>query len=142
MYKFIELSTAPTTPEPTPPPRQFDLVIMVDSSTVSMDTFNSMLEYARQITSRLSIDDEKFRVGVMSFGTEQEMTYHMNTYNTRDRAVNGINQVQYLQGETNTAAAFDYVRENMFTSNNGDRPWARNYILLLTGSEARYSTIL
>lgn len=29
--------------------------------------------------------------------------------------------------------AFDYVKNNMFTSNNGDRPQARNFVVLLTG---------
>lgn len=33
----------------------------------------------------------------------------------------------------NLASAFDHVRRNMFTGRNGDRPRARNYVVLLTG---------
>lgn len=31
------------------------------------------------------------------------------------------------------AGAFDFVRENMFIGSNGDRPRARNFVVLLTG---------
>jgi hypothetical protein len=34
-----------------------------------------------------------------------------------------------------TARAFDFVRDTMFSSRNGDRPFARNYIVMLTGNE-------
>ena len=39
----------------------------------------------------------------------------------------------YKKGTTNTADALEYARTRMFTSARGDRPEARNIVLLLTG---------
>ena len=44
------------------------------------------------------------------------------------------------RGRVNVAQAFDYVRDTMFTGRNGDRPMARNYIVLLTGNERSLNT--
>ena len=39
------------------------------------------------------------------------------------------------------ANAFEYVRNDMFTAENGDRPRARNYIVMLTGNERSMDTV-
>ena len=44
------------------------------------------------------------------------------------------------RGRVDTAQAFDYVRETIFSRRNGDRPRARNYVVLLTGNERSVST--
>ena len=44
------------------------------------------------------------------------------------------------RGRVDTARAFDYVRDTMFTQRNGDRPRARNYIVMMTGNERSMNT--
>lgn len=44
-------------------------------------------------------------------------------------------QVGYRPGSKNTAAALKFARKQMFTAANGDRDFAKNYIILLTGDD-------
>ena len=123
-------------PEPTPAPRDFDLVIMLDSS-VSPDIFQWMKNFVSRLSSRLSIDDEKFRVGVMVYSTGSNVEFNLDEYNTNEGVLAGVGDVTYLPGPRTTTKAINFVRQRMFTTANGDRPWARNYILLLTGERQR-----
>lgn len=58
------------------------------------------------------------------------------SYGFKDEILSAVNALrnQPNDGRPDIAGAFDYVRENMFTSNNGDRARARNFVVLLTGS--------
>ena len=40
--------------------------------------------------------------------------------------------IEYLRGKTNTAAALDYVVDTMFDSRNGDRSSVANLLVMLT----------
>lgn len=42
-------------------------------------------------------------------------------------------QIGYRPGSKNTAAALKYVRKRMFTPRTGDRSFAKNYVIMLTG---------
>lgn len=44
--------------------------------------------------------------------------------------------MRYNSGKTFTADALRYVRETMFTARNGDRPTARNVVLLVTDGDS------
>ncbi|XP_021375359.1 uncharacterized protein LOC110464458 isoform X7 [Mizuhopecten yessoensis] len=127
-------SLCPVTEAPTPPPRAFDLIIVLDSS-VTPETFEWIRNYAKMVAGRLSIDNEKFRVGLLRYSTDQAVQYQLDDYLTRDGVVAAIDDVQYKAGETNTVGALDYVRRRMFTPENGDRDFARNFILLITGND-------
>ena len=53
-------------------------------------------------------------------------------YNRRVDITQAISAVRYHGSKTNTAAALRHVRETMFTARNGDRPNAKNVMLLVT----------
>ncbi|XP_021375367.1 uncharacterized protein LOC110464458 isoform X14 [Mizuhopecten yessoensis] len=132
--RVTDVPTTTTTPAPTPPPRAFDLVIVLDSS-VTPETFEWIRNYAKMVAGRLSIDNEKFRVGLLRYSTDQAVQYQLDDHLTRDGVVAAMDDVQYQTGETNTAEALEYVRTRMFRPNNGDRDFARNFILLITGND-------
>ena len=46
-----------------------------------------------------------------------------------------IYQIGYRPGSKNTAAALKYVRKRMFAERYGDRDFAKNYVIMLTGDE-------
>ena len=97
-----------------------------------------MSKFVNRLTRVLSIDDERFRVGLMQFSTDSSTEFNLNDYLTNDGALTAARGVrQGVRGVRNTAEAIDYVRTDMFTAENGDRDWARNYIILLTGEQQR-----
>lgn len=66
----------------------------------------------------------------------------MNCVDGRMEIQNHIQNMQYIRGTTNTAAAIQYARNNMFTSANGDRGNVANVAVVMTdgGSNDKSAT--
>lgn len=60
----------------------------------------------------------------------------VSRYNFRDEIMRRFNTLTNRPSRyaPNVGDAFNHVRTNMFTVKNGDRPRARNYIIILTGN--------
>lgn len=94
-----------------------------------------MTKYVKMIVDELSIDNEKFRMGLLRFSTYPDIQFQLGNYVTQESVKKAVNRVQYRPGETNTAKAFDIVRTQMFKRRSGDRRFARNFIVYLTGTD-------
>lgn len=128
---------APTTP--TPKPTGYDLVIVLDSS-VTPEIYQWMLNFVKRLTKQLNVDGGEFRVGVMRYSTYANIQFNLDDHLTQSGLSPAIQRIQYQPGETNTAKALESVRTRMFRRSEGDRDYARNFILLLTGNEESLST--
>ena len=65
------------------------------------------------------------------------MKFQLNTYDEMREAAHAVRAIQYRGGRTNLEAAFEYVQNVMFKPENGDRPWARNIVIVMT--DARHN---
>ena len=56
-------------------------------------------------------------------------------YNFQDEIMDALDSLRNGRenNSPNVGGAFDYVRNSMFTTRNGDRPKAKNFVVLLTG---------
>ena len=124
----------PARQRPKRPDTYYDVVIVMDSS-VPNQYFDWMKNYVRAMANSYSIDDEQYRVGLLRYSTGQQVQWHLNDYTKRNEIIQAVDGVGYNPGERNTAQAIDYVTNQMFTQPNGDRDFARNYIVLLTGED-------
>lgn len=104
-------------------------------SSVRPEVFSKMTDYVKMVSGELSIDNEKFRMGLLRFSTYPDIQFQLGNYKSQRSVQRAIDRVQYRPGETNTAKAFDIVRTQMFKRRNGDRSFARNFILYLTGND-------
>lgn len=137
-------TTTTTTKPPTTTPRTSgkDLIFMLDSS-VTPEIFGWMKTYVYNMVKNMSIDNEEYRVGFMTFGNNPTAEAHLNRYKDKESALRGVNRIRYTPGRTNTDRAIDYVRQYMFTTYRGDRDFARNLVVLLTANDQsadRYRT--
>ena len=122
----------PPTTTPVPYETAYDVVIVMDSS-VPNQYFDWMKNYVKALANSYSIDNEQYRVGLLRYSTGQQVQWNLNEYLTKSEIVNAVDGVNYNPGERNTAEAIAYATDQMFTQPNGDRDFARNYIVLLTG---------
>ena len=118
----------------TPPPTAYDVVVVLDSS-VPTKQFGWMKEYVRSLAGSYNIDNEQYRVGLLRYSTGQQVQWNLNDYQTQNDIIQAVDAIGHNPGERNTAQAIDYVTNQMFTQQNGDRDFARNYIVLLTGED-------
>lgn len=127
----ITTTTVATTTERT---TGYDVVLVLDSS-VDRSTFNFMKRYAKDLVDKLSIDNNEYRVGVLKYSTNPDVQFNLDTYDQKKSIKNRIDYIQYRWGSTNTERALDAVRQRMFTPGNGDRDYARNLIVHITGND-------
>lgn len=148
-FHFNLATTTSTTTSPTPTRRRittttvattterttgYDVVLVLDSS-VDRSTFDFMKRYAKDLVDKLSIDNNEYRVGVMRYSTYPAVQFNLDRYDQKKFIKNRIDNIQYRSGKTNTDRALDAVRQRMFTPRNGDRDYARNLIVHITGND-------
>ena len=79
----------------------------------------------------------------MRYSTDGDIQFNLDDYaNDANGFRNAVNDVSYKGGKTNTHKAIDKVRTRMFRKREGDRDYARNFILLLTDNDKSEGTSL
>jgi collagen type VI alpha len=129
-----------------------------ESGSIGLDDFSMMTEFISRAMLSLDLSnrdtaDQGVRVGLLTFGSAPKLHFHLNQYLASDTALLSALHVPYGSGTTNTADAIKYaskscvhvmcslppsrfVRENMFTAENGDRPLVPNYLVVITDGKS------
>ena len=87
----------------------------------------------RSFIANAEIDSGDVRVGIILFARDTKVMFHLNQYNSKRQVMRGVGTIRKIEGRTNTQAALDVMRNEMFTPANGDRPDAPNVVIVLTG---------
>ena len=77
-----------------------------------------------------------FRIITAIFRVLEYLHFSINFFKCRSFTVFHFLQIGYRPGTKNTAAALKYVRKRMFVERYGDRDFAKNYVIMLTGEGA------
>ena len=114
----------------------YDVVFMLDG-TVDNRRFAWMRDFVKDYASQMDIDSGDYRVGAMTYTTSPTLGFNINDHNFQSDVVNAMDSKLKNQPgrQPDLGAAFDYVRNSMFTPSRGDRPKARNFVVLVTGSD-------
>ena len=95
------------------------------------------MEFIAHFISGFKMGPAGARVGLVTYSTDVVAEYYLNTYTSIRRIQIATRQVQYNHsGLTFTNLGLDFVRKTMFTPKRGDRPNAKNVILVLTDGES------
>ncbi|RUS87535.1 hypothetical protein EGW08_004711, partial [Elysia chlorotica] len=121
---------------------QIDMVFMLDTSTnVGPAGFQQLKDFIIEFLFFAHIHVGNIRVGLMTFGDSPMMHFNMLTYIGNEQGLNqAISAIPYRGGGTNMAAAFQFVREQMYTVANGDRQAAPDVVIFVSGSMANINT--
>lgn len=119
----------------------YDIIFMFDG-TSSSDQFRWMKGFASSFVTQMAVDSGEFRFGAVVYGREQKLMFNLNTYgfssDLKQAVTSRIDPTP--GGKPDLAGAFDFVRQNMFTAANGDRPKARNFVVLMTSNDKSLNT--
>ena len=69
----------------------------------------------------------------MLFDSRAHLQWNLQDYPTKADLLSALNYVPYHNGPTQTDLALKYVTDHMFTYSSGDRSYARNVVILVTG---------
>ena len=115
------------------------MVVVLDSS-VSQEYFDWMTTFTKNLLDTICFYHEEFKIGLLRYSTDSNVQFNLNDYQSSGNVRKAVDNVSYQGGITNTAQAIDTARIQMFRPDQGDRDYARNFILLVTGQDKSLST--
>ncbi len=122
---------------------QEDIVFLVDSSgSIQRRNWPLVLDFMKNVIRGFNIGRDAVRIGVATFGNTVYPQFQLNSLFSTNEVLNQIDSIPYLDQSTNTPAALRYMREVMFTSRNGDRPFIPNSAIVITDGVPRIPTDL
>jgi len=106
------------------------------SGSIGSTNFDLVKSFLSQLVSRLDIDSNATRVGLVVYASNVEFTFNLNRYSTVSSVQAAIASLRYPGGGTNTAAALAYVRTQMLTAAAGDRGDVPNILAVITDGQS------
>jgi collagen type VI alpha len=88
-------------------------------------------EFMASIVSDLDVAWNSTRVGAIYFNNASHVAFSLDTYVTRQDVRQALRGIPFLAGTANLAAALRMAR-SMFQPSGGERPSARNVVILIT----------
>ena len=113
-----------------------DLVFIIDGSgSIRHERFQDIKDFVIGIIEELEINPNrpnKVKVAAICFDTEAFVEFYLNTYQTRQDIIHGIQRIHYLGGRTNIADAFRRMRRDVFLPSRGDREGVPNFAIVFS----------
>ena len=95
--------------------RDADITFILDSSgSVNSANFQKMKEFVTQMIGLVNVDGDASNVGVITFGDTAKIEFQLDRHETRFDIQQAVMNVSYTYGTTNTAAALQMLREEMY----------------------------
>ncbi|KAK6188179.1 hypothetical protein SNE40_004415 [Patella caerulea] len=137
---FTVVFAAPSKLERTCGGKPADVVFVIDSSSSIWpeDFTRHVLPFVRDVTAMFDIGPgpTQSRVGVVTFGTNHYLRFHLNTFLDKETVLERIMAIDMTGGQTNTAGALNYVTDHMFTNKRGSRTGVDHIVIVLTDGES------
>lgn len=94
------------------------------------------------MVENLNLDQGQDKVAVVQYSNNAELIFNLNTYETRNEALQHIASIKPKGGRPQyIGAALQFVRDNVFVSNAGSRQHegAKQILIMLAGGRSRDS---
>ncbi|KAJ8290828.1 hypothetical protein GJAV_G00018050 [Gymnothorax javanicus] len=99
-----------------------DIVFIVDQSgSMQAKYFQVVRKFIYRIVDGLDVGLKKVRVGIVLYGDTASALVYLNSIREKGDILQFIKVLPYKAGGTNTGAALNFTRENMFTKSTGSR---------------------
>ncbi|CAH1789223.1 unnamed protein product [Owenia fusiformis] len=110
-----------------------DMVILIDEScSLTVQDFEGMKTFITSLLPMLSVHPNLTRVAIATFGDTTTLKFHLNEFENHNDIIGAVAQFEQNCGATNTSGAIRYMRERMFTTENGDRSNISNIAIIIT----------
>uniref|UniRef100_H3AU32 Collagen type VI alpha 6 chain n=1 Tax=Latimeria chalumnae TaxID=7897 RepID=H3AU32_LATCH len=99
-----------------------DIVFLVDESgSIEIENFKLIVNFLHRVVDALDVNETNVRIGLVLYSSSSEVYFYLNTSKTKDDVLTQIKKLPYRRGGTNTGAAIDLMREQVFTKKAGSR---------------------
>ncbi|KAH3828049.1 hypothetical protein DPMN_129998 [Dreissena polymorpha] len=121
---------------------QVDLVFVLDSSeSITSPNWPKMLDFCKNVLQEADIDNDKVRVGVLSYRHNTTVEFHLDDFHNKQLLFDAIDKIKYVRGSTGTGLALQSLRTDMFEIHHGDRPNVGNIAIVVTDGDSDNFTL-
>uniref|UniRef100_A0A671VFW9 VWFA domain-containing protein n=1 Tax=Sparus aurata TaxID=8175 RepID=A0A671VFW9_SPAAU len=119
-----------------------DIVFLIDGSDDVRSSFSAVREFVERMVDSFDLNQGKDKVAVVQYSNNAELSFNLNTYNTRDDVLKHVASLQPKGGRPqNIGAALQFVKDKVLVSNAGGRrhEGAKQILVMLAGGRSRDS---
>ncbi|TMS01716.1 Collagen alpha-6(VI) chain [Larimichthys crocea] len=99
-----------------------DIVFIVDESgSIGTPNFKLVRTFLHSIVSGLEVSPNRVRVGIVLYNDKPAAQVYLDSFNVKSELLKFIKILPYRGGGTNTGAALNFARENVFITERGSR---------------------
>ncbi|XP_067665419.1 fibropellin-1-like [Haliotis asinina] len=115
-------------------PDKVDLLFMKDvSSTITTPYYNKMVAFMNGLLNELDIRPDGVNVALSVFSGRVKVDFHLNDYRyNKTGMLRTMNMQTWRGGKTYLALALEMAANEVFAESNGDRPDAKNVVIIYT----------
>ncbi|CAD5119952.1 DgyrCDS8533 [Dimorphilus gyrociliatus] len=116
-----------------------DVVLILDGSGSVSEQYEMTQKIASEIVWSLNFNQQRTRVGVVTFNDTATARFHLNTYTNQQQVLNAI-AFGPPRGRTHTASGLNLASTEMFSFSNGDRNGDENIAILISDGRSNVNS--
>ena len=101
-----------------------------------------VLDFTKSVATGFQLGSDSVQIGVVTYGNKAHIQFYLNTYENSQTITNAIDNINWLQENTNTSGGIRLMYRDLFNNTNGDRPSAPNIGIVITDGESTYDANL
>ncbi|XP_070690878.1 collagen alpha-6(VI) chain-like [Pempheris klunzingeri] len=115
-----------------------DIVFIVDESgSIGSANFQHVRSFLHSIVSSLDVSPTRIRVGIVLYNDRPKAQVYLDTFNDKAEILQFIKILPYRGGGTNTGAALNFTREQVFIEERGSRKGVQQVAVVITDGESQ-----
>ncbi|XP_046371944.1 uncharacterized protein LOC124145983 [Haliotis rufescens] len=124
-------------------PGPVDLLIIEDvSSSVEKHDNDKAHEFVMNFVNGSSISKEESNVAFITFSSKARVGFNLNTYDNKTNVLSALSSQWGTGGGTYLDPAIKLANANIYTESRGDRPDARNVVLIITDGKYKDDAVV
>jgi collagen type VI alpha len=110
-----------------------DIAFVLDASgSIRNERFPKVIDTVISIVEELQVSLDDTRIAAVSYSDSYAPQFNLNTYSTKQDVQLALRRIPFIGNRTNTASGLQYMKDQIFTAANGDRPDAKNFAIILS----------
>ena len=97
-----------------------DIIFVLDSSgSIGKGNYELMLNFTKSIVSEFIIGPNNVQIGVNYYGNQARLAFQLNTYDNEQDVLEAIEEIPWLDQNTNTSGGIRLMHRDMFVPESG-----------------------
>ena len=110
---------------------------MLDASgSVGSHNFQKEKDFVETFANNFHISPYHIQIAVATYSSRIHDQFHFNTHANEQAILQGIASIPYNAGGTHTGDALEYAIHTQFKIQNGDRPIAPDFLIVITDGKS------